>query len=85
MLVVVLPELSRVPVPTVVVPSLNVTLPVGTTLPEAGLTVAVKVMLVPLVTVVAVAVSVVEVETEAGLITMETAEEVELRSPWSPA
>ena len=54
--------LSSEPVPIVVVPSLNVTLPVGTTLPEAGLTVAVKVMLVPLVAVVADAVSVVVVE-----------------------
>ena len=55
------PVPSRVPVPRVVLPSLKVTAPVGTMLPEAGLTLAVKVMLAPDVAVVADAVNVVVV------------------------
>lgn len=39
---------SRVPVPKVVEPSANVTVPVGVAVPEAGATVDVNVMLVPL-------------------------------------
>jgi len=52
----IFPAPSSGPVPRTDVPSLKVMVPVGTTPPDAGLTVAVKVRLVPLVTVVAVAV-----------------------------
>ena len=56
-----MPEL-RVPVPRVVEPSVKVTVPVGAVVPDAGVTVAVKVRLVPLVAVVAEAVRAVVVE-----------------------
>ena len=78
------PEPSSVPVPSVVVPSLNVTEPVGTTLPDAGFTVAVKVMLAPLVIVVAEAVNVVVVPTAAAEIVSVVALDVELASFASP-
>jgi hypothetical protein len=55
-----LPE-ARVPVPRVVEPSVKVTVPVGAAVPEAGVTVAVKVRLVPLTAVVAEAARVVVV------------------------
>ena len=51
-------------------PSRNVTVPVGTVDPEAGVTVAVNVMLVPLTAVVAEAVSAVLVAT--GVTTADT-------------
>ena len=54
---------SRDPVPTVAAPSAKVTVPVGVVVPEAGETIAVKVMLVPLTADVADAVSAVDVET----------------------
>ena len=55
-----MPE-ARVPVPRVVEPSVKVTVPVGAAVPEAGVTVAVKVRLVPLTAVVAEAARVVVV------------------------
>lgn len=60
------PDVFSVPLPSVVVPSRNVTIPVGKAVPEAGVTVAVKVMLVPVVAVVAEASSVVVVSSRAG-------------------
>lgn len=58
-----------------VAPSKNVTLPVGTVLPEAGLTCAVNVILVPLTADVAVAASTVVVEiTGAVTATLSTAD-----------
>lgn len=56
-----MPVPSRFPVPRVVAPSLKVTVPVAAAEPEAGVTWAVKMMLVPLTAVVAEAVSVVVV------------------------
>jgi hypothetical protein len=52
-----------VPVPSAVAPSRKVTVPVGVALPDAGDTVAVKVMLVPLTALVDEALSAVEVAT----------------------
>ena len=78
------PVPSSVPVPSVVEPSLKVTVPVAATLPEAGLTVAVKVMLAPLVTVVADAVRVVVVATGAVETTSVVALDVELALFASP-
>ena len=78
-----MPPLS-VPVPSVVVPSLNVTVPVGTTLPDTGLTVAVRVMLPPLAMVVADVARAVVVDTAAEVITSEVALEVELALFASP-
>src|SRR5580698_110408 len=60
---VALPVRSREPVPIVVPASAKVTVPVGVVVPEAGETVAVKVMLVPLTADVAEAVSAVDVAT----------------------
>ena len=65
------------PVPRVVVPSLKVTLPVGTPVPEAGVTFAVNVTLVPAVSEVEEALIVVEVATAAVFTTRLTAFEVE--------
>ena len=63
--------------PSVVAPSMKVTVPVGVALPESGLTVAVKVRLVPLTAVVAEAVSAVVVAIRGpGLTGMEIADEV---------
>jgi hypothetical protein len=53
------PEPFSVPVPSIVAPSMNVTLPVGVVPPVGGVTVAVNVTLVPAVTLVALATSVV--------------------------
>ena len=50
----------------VVAPSLKVTVPVGVAVPEAGVVVAVKVMLVPVTAVVAEAARAVVVETTGG-------------------
>jgi hypothetical protein len=61
-------------VPSVVVPSRNVTVPVGTAVPDAGATVAVNVILVPLTTEVALAASAVEVPTGALTITLTAAD-----------
>ncbi len=63
---VALPVLSRVPVPSCVVPSEKVTEPVGTPLPDAGVTAAAKVRLVPTAALVAEAVNVVVVATVTG-------------------
>jgi hypothetical protein len=52
------PELFNVPVPSCVLPSENVTVPVGVPLPDAAATVALNATLPPAVTVVGVAVSV---------------------------
>lgn len=60
------PDAFSVPVPSVVVPLRNVTVPVGIAVPEAGVTVAVKVMLVPLVAMAAEAVSAVVVPIRGG-------------------
>jgi hypothetical protein len=67
----------NVPVPRVVVPSLNVTVPVGMPVPEAGVTFAVNVTLVPATGVVEEALIVVEVATAAGFTTRLTPFEVE--------
>jgi hypothetical protein len=67
---VALPE-ARVPVPRVVEPSVKVTVPVGVVVPEAGVTVAVKVMLVPLTAEVADTETLVVVAMMGGLV-MET-------------
>jgi hypothetical protein len=64
------PDPFSVPVPSVIVPSRNVTVPVGTAVPDAGVTVAVNVILVPLAAVVDEAVSAVLVPT--GTVTAET-------------
>ena len=64
---VALPEL-RAPVPRVVALSVKVTVPVGAVAPDPGVTVAVKVRLVPLVAVVAEAVRAVVVATMGGLV-----------------
>ena len=73
----VLPVASSVPVPRVVPLSANVTLPVGTAVPEAGATLAVKVMLVPATALVADTARLVEVATPgvAGLTVTVTVEE----------
>ena len=65
----VLPVASSVPLPRVVPASAKVTVPVGIAEPEAGVTVAVKVTLVPLTAVVAedVRVVVVAMPGAAGL------------------
>jgi hypothetical protein len=55
------PAPFSVPVPSVVDPSTNVTVPVGVVPPIGGVTVAVKVTLVPTVTLVALAISAVDV------------------------
>lgn len=61
-----MPVPSRVPVPSWVVPSVKATEPAGTPLPDAGVTSAVKVRLVPTAAVVAEAVSVVVVAIVTG-------------------
>jgi len=72
---VALPEL-RVPVPRVVEPSVKVMVPVGAVVPDAGVTVAVKVRLVPLVAVVAEAARAVVVEMIGDVVMVtETADE----------
>jgi len=61
------PEPLSEPVPSWVVPSVNVTVPVGVLLPEDGVTVAVKVTDCPLDIVVAEAVRVVVVTVSVGV------------------
>ena len=69
------PEVS-VPVPSAVEPSVKVTVPVGAVVPDAGVTVAVKVRLVPLVAVVAEAARAVVVEMTGDVVMVtETADE----------
>ena len=60
------PDVFSVPVPSAVVPSRNVTIPVGTAVPEAGVTVAMRVIMVPVVALVAEAVSSVLVPIRGG-------------------
>jgi hypothetical protein len=74
----------NVPVPSVVVPSLNVTVPVGTPVPEAGVTFAVNVTLVPATGDVEEALIEVEVATVAVFTTRLTAFEVEEALMLSP-
>ncbi len=72
-----LPVASSVPVPRAVLPSEKVTVPVGVAEPVAGVTVAVKVRVVPLTAVVAEAESAVVVAMMGTVLTvMETAAEV---------
>jgi hypothetical protein len=75
-----------VPVPSVVVPSAKVTAPVGVALPDAGVTFAVNVRLVPLAADVAEAaiVVVVAITTGAALTVTATAVEVLPRKLLSP-
>ena len=75
---------SREPVPMVAPASAKVTVPAGVVVPEAGETIAVKVMLVPLTADVADAVSAVDVATGKAFTVTATAEEVlplKLESP----
>lgn len=72
------------PAPSVVVPSLNVTVPVGMPVPEAGVTFAVNVTLVPATGDVEEALIDVEVATAAVLTTRLTAFEVEEALMLSP-
>ena len=69
-----------VPVPRVVDPSKNVTVPAGTVLPDCGATVAVKTRFSPESICVAEAVSVVVVATTLCVTVTTTAVEVELES-----
>jgi hypothetical protein len=78
------PLAFKVPVPRVVVPSRNVTVPVATLLPDCGATVAVNVTLCPLVICAAEAVSVVVVATVLCVTITLTAVETELLSSLSP-
>lgn len=61
-----LPPAERVPVPSVEAPSVKVTVPVGIAVPEAGVTVALKVILVPVCADVAEAVNAVVVAVRTG-------------------
>lgn len=67
---------DRVPLPMVVVPSRKLTVPVGEVVPEAGVTVTVKVMLVPLTAEVLDAARVVVVAMTGAVTVTTTAEEV---------
>ena len=80
------PLAFKVDVPSVVAPSRNVIVPVGTLLPAWGATVAANVTLCPIAICVAEAVSVVVVATVAELCatTTLTALETELLSSLSP-
>jgi len=77
------PPAFRVPCPSVV-PSRNVTVPVGTLLPDCGATVAVNVTLCPGVTSAAEAVSVVVVAPVLAVTTKLNAFETELLSSLPP-
>ena len=76
------PELLRVPVPRVAVPSLKVIVPVGAFAPEPPVTVAVKVTLAPTITEGAEAVSVVALD--PAVTVTATAVEAEDRLRESP-
>jgi hypothetical protein len=78
------PTALRVAVPRLVVPSRNVTVPVGTLVPDCGETVAVKVTLCPLLMVVAEEVRTVLVGAAAEVMVTLTGGEVELASLESP-
>jgi hypothetical protein len=78
------PLVFKVPAPSVVVPPRNVTVPVGTLLPECGATVAVNVTLCPVVICAAEAVSVAVVATVLCVTTTLTVLEIELLSSLFP-
>ena len=73
---VAFPVASSAPVPSVVAPSRNVTVPVGTVVPEAGVTVAVKVTDCPTVDGLADDVTAVVVDTSAAFTTCDNADDV---------
>jgi hypothetical protein len=70
------PEPFSVPVPSVLVPSMNVTVPVGVVPPVGGTTVAVNVTLLPTVMLLAVVISVVVLVPIAAVTVTITAVEV---------
>jgi hypothetical protein len=74
----------NVAVPRVAVPFRNVIKPVGTVLPEAGVTAAVNVIFCPVLIWVAEAVRAVVVETKFDVRVTTTGDEVELASFVSP-
>ena len=72
------PLAFRVAVPSAVVPSRKVTVPVGTVLPDDGETIAVKVTLWPVLICVAEEVNVVDVATKVCVTVTVTAADTEL-------
>jgi hypothetical protein len=75
---------ASVPVPSVAAPSLKVTVPVGAVVPEAGVTVAVNVMLVPKTALVDDAPMLVVVPTTGAVIVTVVTAEVDALNPLAP-